>query len=353
MKLSERIEAFVALGDFLAQFEQKIQKKKQNSAIPAAFYEEFEQLIEQIHLRNGWFTPFFVRRAIGGIRRFLKKEELEKWVENYSFPQKAFSKKTGVVMAGNVPLVGFHDLLSVLIAGHIFVGKLSSKDDVLLKFLTQVLKALNPEFENFIFFEKNILKNFDAIIATGSNNSARYFEYYFGKYPHIIRKNRHSAAVLTGKEEQADLKALADDIFLYCGLGCRNVSKIFVPKGYDFQHFFPPMESYAFLRDHNKYANNYHYHKSVYLMNQTPFLDNGFVILRQHSGYSSPIGVIFFENYTQLSRVQTQIERDRELLQCVVSQEDLPGTLPLGKSQSPELWDYADGIDTLAFLLDL
>lgn len=301
---------------------------------------------------NTWFTKNNINFALSEIIKSLEKENLEKWISVYPDLQKnKIPKKIGVILAGNIPFAGFHDFLSVIISGNIFVGKLSSKDDKLLSCFVKLLIETEPEFNNFIRLEKKRLKNFDAVIATGSDNSARYFEYYFGKYPNIIRKNRNSAAVLTGNETNKELQLLADDIFTYFGLGCRNVSKLYLPENYELGEIFENSENYNYIKNHNKYSNNYGYNRSIYLMNSETFFDNGFFILKENVAYSSPVSVVFFENYKKLEKVKNRIETDKNNIQCVVSGKGIiKNSVYFGESQKPKLWDYADNTDTLEFL---
>ncbi|MBI9053871.1 MAG: hypothetical protein JEY96_08650 [Bacteroidales bacterium] len=347
MDLSKRIESFVKLGEFLINFSLGDMNDKHSKAL--------NEIILNDNIFNPWFTKENILHSIKAIGESLKLGKVECWVNKYpSASNNPKSKKVGVITAGNIPLVGFSDFISVLISGHIFKGKLSSKDNRLLKFISDYLIDLNSEFKNYIIFTEDKLEDFDAVIATGSNNTARYFEYYFGKYPHIIRKNRSSAAVLTGDETSADIKKLGVDIFSYFGLGCRNVSKLFIPKDYCFDNFFENIESFKNVYMHNKYANNYDYNKSVYLMNQIQHFDNGFLILKEDENFSSPIGVVFFQYYNNIQKVNELLNLNSELIQCVVSRSELiKNSLYFGKAQEPELWDYADNIDTMKFLLEL
>jgi hypothetical protein len=233
------------------------------------------------------------------------------------------------------------------------LAKLSSNDKTLLPFLAEYLISVEPEFKNYIEFTDGKLENFDAVIATGSNNTARYFEYYFGKYPNIIRKNRNSAAILTGNETKEELKNLADDIFTYFGLGCRNVSKLYIPENYDFEAFFKGMFSWKEIIHNHKYINNYDYNKAVYLMDSFPLLDNEFMLLKEDTAFSSPISVVFYEKYNSLEDLSKELEEQSENIQCVVSKAGINNEIPFGKAQNPELWDYADRIDTVEFLLKL
>jgi hypothetical protein len=281
---------------------------------------------------------------------------LTRWINPYdSDIQLVNPKRIAVIMAGNIPLVGFHDFLSVLLSGHYFIGKLSSEDKILLPAIAKVLCQIEPLFMPRIQFTESVLKDFDAIVATGSNNTARYFEYYFTKYPHIIRKNRNGVAVLTGDESDEVLERLGADICMYFGLGCRNVSKIFVPTGYDPKKLFKAIEPFVkVLSDHHKYMNNYSYHSSIYLLNQTPYLDNGVMILTESERFSSPISVLFYEFYENSESLQKKLIDDLEMVQCIVNESFISEkTVTFGSTQSPGLSDYADGIDTMKFLTEL
>jgi hypothetical protein len=256
-------------------------------------------------------------------------------------------------------MVGFHDFLSILVSGHKFKGKLSGKDNILLPFLAEKLTGFEPGFGAFIEFRDERIGPIEAMIATGSNNTSRYFEYYFGKYPHVFRKNRNGIAVLNGEENDRELAALADDVFLYFGMGCRNVAKIYVPEAYGFERFYRQCDPYAHLIDHHKYANNYLYQRSVFLMNQVKHLDNGFLIIRPDEAVSSPVATLHFEEYAGPENLTSRLSGVQESVQCVVSagNPDLPvmpgKTVPMGMSQSPGLMDYSDNVDTLIFLSNL
>ncbi len=318
-------------------------------------YDSFEATIKKEHTFNAWFTEVQVRKAIGKIAATLTKADLSNWMEMYpELPTGDPAKTIGVVMAGNIPLVGFHDLLSVLLSGHKFLGKPSSKDDHLLRKVSELITTIEPGFAPRIAFTDGYLKDADAIIATGSDNTARHFEYYFRDKPHIIRKNRNGVAVLTGNETREELLGLGNDIFDYFGLGCRNVTKLFVPEGYPLEKLLEPLESFIHLRDHHKYANNLEYNRSVYLMNSIPFLDNGVLLLKRDEKYSSPVAVVYYEEYKELDNVAEKIILEQELIQCVVTiAEEIENAVAPGNSQSPALWDYADGVDTMKFLTDL
>ena len=350
MNIEDRINAFSLLGDFLQQF--PLNKKNDKlSKLNHQFYDLFWEELQQAEIRNRWFVKENSLQAIDAWAKVLTDDNLHLWISKYSFSPSA--KRVGVVLAGNIPLVGFHDFLSVLISGNQFIGKMSSKDDRLPQFLSQLLIAIDARFETQIVWTDR-LKNIDAIIATGSDNSARYFEYYFGKLPHIIRKNRSSWAILSGNESSDELFKLGKDLFNYYGLGCRNVSKLFVPNGYDFKTFFEAIEPYNYVYNNNKYANNYDYNQSVYLMNQISFLQNGFVILKEDIGLHSPLSVIFFEYYSNIKTVQERIKYHKTDIQCLcTSNTNIEDSIAFGETQSPNLWDYADNIDTLNFLSNL
>lgn len=322
----------------------------------ASFFNSFERVIKEEWQYNQWFTEENVRKAIGAISASLSRASLEKWLSSYpELPVHHNSSKTvGVVMAGNIPLVGFHDMVSVVMAGHRFLGKPSSKDDRLIKIVAELLQFIEPELNERIRFTDNYLKEADAIIATGSNNTSRYFDYYFKNKPHIIRKNRNGVAILTGMETEEELLALGSDITSYFGLGCRNVTKLFIPEAYDLINFMRIMESFNSLSEHTKYMNNIDYNRAMYLMNLIPFLDNGVLLLKEDAQIASPVGVVFYEKYSHLESVIKILNNNSDLIQCIVSRPGIEerNVLP-GQTQSPALWDYADGIDTMKFLSDL
>lgn len=262
-------------------------------------------------------------------------------------------KKIALILAGNIPLVGFHDFISVLVSGHNTLVKTSSDDQHLLPFLAKYIIAIQPEFASRIEFVSGKLENFDAVIATGSNNTARYFDYYFKDKPSIIRKNRNSIAVLDGNESKEQLIALGEDIFRYFGLGCRNVSKLFVPKGYSFDAFFEAIFEYQDVIHYEKYANNYDYNKAVFLMSNFKLLDNGFLTLKEDESFGSPISSVFYEFYDTIESVKEKISSQADAIQCIVSSNLVPNSIPFGQTQRPELWDYADNIDTISFSLTI
>ena len=340
VSLEKRIAAFEKLG---LEFENAFNNP----------FSALGQLAETVHAHNGWFTPQNVKFAYKQWAEALSKENLIAWVSAYDL-NPAISKSVGLIMAGNIPMVGLHDLISVLISGNRAQVKLSSKDTVLMRKVIALLLEIEPAFAEYITVEEHIMKGFDAVIATGSNNTSRYFDYYFGKYPHIIRQNRTSIAILTGKETVEELRNLGWDIFRYFGLGCRSVTKIFVPKGYDFTQFFESLNPFAFVLENNKYVNNYDYNKSIFLLNRTPHLDNGFLLLQENTGLFTPAAMLYYEEYESLAAAKENLEASKDQIQCVVSiAKEIENSLLPGDSQSPTLIDYADGVDTLKFLIGL
>lgn len=315
--------------------------------------EQFNDIFDKAEQQNSWFTRANVIFAFKSWSEALSENNVQQWLSQYQLPQTTSPKKILIIMAGNLPLVGFHDLLCVLVAGHKAIVKLSSDDGVLLPYLIKQMKAFAPEWAEAVTFTDDKVTEYDAVIATGSDNTARYFEYYFGKKPHIIRKNRHSVAVLTGEETPEELQDLGKDIFLYYGLGCRSVSKLFVPQGYDFDLLFQAIYPYKDIIEEQKYANNYDYNKAVYLMSLYKLLENGFLLLKEDEHYGSPIATLFYEYYTNKEALKKKLATDREKIQCVVGHNFIDGEIPFGQTQTPKLWDYADGVNTLTFLLNL
>lgn len=354
MTLETKKSVFVELGKFLKQFSENDTIRKSDVLHNDLFFDDFEKLIYLSQSHNGWYTPEQVYFAIHSWADALTEENLDKWLSNYQteFSQNNENKKNvALILAGNIPLVGFHDFLSVLITGNKALIKTSSNDQHLLPFLAKYLIAVDESLKDKITFVEGKLENFDAVIATGSNNTARYFEYYFKDKPSIIRKNRNSAAVLNGKESKEELEALGEDIFRYFGLGCRNVSKIFVPKGYSFDAFFEAIFKYQDVIHYEKYANNYDYNKAVFLMSNFKLLDNGFLTIKEDPSYASPISSVFYEFYENIEDLQARITADSEQIQCIVSNDLIENSIPFGQTQNPQLWDYADNVDTITFLL--
>ncbi len=334
MNYTQRIAAFSKLGDTFTQADADL------------------AILNQAFIRNQWFTIQMQLQALHAWGKLLNQENLTKWLNPYELSVQTEPKMVAIIMAGNIPLVGFHDLLSVLIVGHKAVVKLSSDDTELMKWAIEKLIEIEPGFSEYIsFVEERQLKNFDVVIATGSNNSNRYFEFYFKDKPNLLRRSRNSVAVVTGTETVQELDALADDVFFYFGLGCRNVSKLLLPRGYNLEPLFQALEKYKDIINHNKYANNYTYHKAIFLMNLTPHLDNGFLILKQDDGLASPLSVLLFAFYDTEADVKQYLKENEQVIQCGVGKAEY--LVDFGKSQQPELWDYADGIDTLSFLKSL
>ena len=310
--------------------------------------DEWAQTIQKAYQKNTWFTPFFTTLSARHIAtHYLQKEALEKWVNSYTVPDDFTPQKIGIVMAGNIPLVGFHDFLCAFMSGHKQVIKLSSKDDVLLPYLVHVMALENKEVENEILFADR-LNGLDAYLATGSNNSSRYFEQYFGKFPHIIRRNRTSVAILTGHESEDELEKLSDDIHLYFGLGCRNVTKIYVPEEYDFVPFIKAMDKYKYFEDHHKYKNNYDYQLSLLLLNHQFCMTNGTTLLTENKNIFSPISTVHYEYYRDAGILAQALEQNEDV-QCIVGNR----YIPFGQAQQPTLSQYADGVDTMDFLVNL
>ena len=330
MKLQNRIELLLKLRNYLLENSTEWQDIKLNASI-----------------HNGWFTPEFIDLAVTNIaEQFLEKDKLNEWVNHYFLNDSIVAKNVGIVMAGNIPLVGFHDFLCVFVSGHMQTIKTSSKDDILLKHLVDKMVEWEPEVQNYISFAP-MLKGCDAYIATGSNNTARYFDYYFAKYPSIIRKNRTSVAFLTGDESAEILERLSDDIHAFFGLGCRNVTKIFVPREYDFVPLLQSFYRYKYFADHHKYRNNYDYNLSIQIMNNRFYMTNESTLLVESDPLFSPISQLNYSFYDDFETALSSL-KGNEALQCIAGID-----IPFGKVQSPGLTDYADGLDTMQFLLTL
>jgi hypothetical protein len=335
MTQEDRINSLASLGNHLKNL--SVEEKKDLCSLAAA--------------KNAWFTKENITLAIDGIEHYLDKEQLWNWARLYHQPRA--TKTVGVIMAGNIPMVGFHDLLSVLVAGHKAVIKMSSQDSVLPTFLIKALLRIDDRFEPYIETVEK-LPPVDAVIATGSDNSSRYFKKYFGDKPNIIRQNRTSVAILTGKESEEELKMLGNDIFSYFGMGCRNVSKLYIPKGYDLAQLIPHFESHQDIGNHPKYFNNYEYNKAIYLVNRVDHLDNGFALFRETADLVSPLAVIYYQEYSSVAELEGFIAENAYKLQCIVTNEsNFPGSVEFGQAQYPNLEDYADKVDTMAFLVGL
>jgi hypothetical protein len=346
MNLKERIKSFARLGEFLRN-----SLKNSNVTEPEGYLYDgssLYSLIENQQTFNPWFTPGNVHYAMTAIAEELTEENLITWTDRYPLTGAEINPlRVAVIMAGNIPLAGFHDFLSVLISGNILIAKTSSKDHELIIYLSNILCSINPGFKERIIFTKDTITNFDAVVATGSDNSSRYFDFYFGKYPNIIRKNRNSVAIIVGDETPRELEELGNDIFLYFGLGCRNVSKIYFPVGYELSSIFQYWKENKSLINHVKYANNYDFNKAVYIVNKELFHDTGYLLLKEDTRISSPVSVLYYEYYRSQDAVKQQIELQSVKIQCVVGKHGIP----FGRAQHPHLWDYADGIDTIDFLL--
>lgn len=341
MELNQRIEAFIKLGD-------KIRAELINFN-PSGDIQETDMwlLARRVYQKNPWFTPEATHKSLTAIAGWLNREQLTLWTSGYQFLEKK-PLRVGVIMAGNIPVVGFHDFLAVLISGNAIDIKCSSDDDILLPAIIDWLVTIEPGFRERIRLVTR-LENPEAVIATGSNNSSRYFEYYFGKYPHIIRKNRNSVAVIDGTESREELTKLGADIFSYFGLGCRNVSKLYIPTGYVLDKLFESITDYGTLMNHNKYMNNFDYHSALFLLNNAPFLTNNFLILREHETMATPVSVVHYEYYNNFGELSDKLQQQAPEIQCIVGHN----YIPFGKSQEPELMDYADGVDVMQFLLNI
>lgn len=345
-------EAFIQLGRFISQFSSEEVEKKENILYNDLFFDGFKHQIKLAKEYNGWFTKENIRFSLDGWSTQLSEDNIKQWLNNYNTDQ-VTPKTVAIIMAGNIPLVGFHDFLCVLVSGHHVLVKQSSNDKHLLPYLAKYLEHVAPELKGKIKFTEDKLEAFDAVIATGSNNTARYFEFYFKNKPSIIRKNRNSAAILTGNETKEQLDLLSEDIFRYYGLGCRNVSKLFIPKGYNFDAFFAAMYKWHPIVNESKYANNYDYNKAVYIMSEFDMLENGFLMIKEDQSYASPIATVFYEYYDTEDTLKQKLDIDKDLIQCIVADGFYKNEIPFGKTQKPELSDYADDVDTIAFLLEI
>ena len=338
MTLQARIKAFSDLGLYL--------NDPKNIS-------EIELWADKASHQNNWFTIENTKKSLKAIADYyLNHDLLLQWTDLYEILDKPKTiKSIGVIMAGNIPAVGFHDMMTIVLSGHVCVAKISSQDSYLMTTLIEKLLEINPNLEIRI---ADKLNEVDALIATGSDNSAKYFEYYFKSKPHIIRRNRTSVGILNGNETEEDFLNLGKDITDYYGLGCRNVSKIYVPQKYDFTKFYDAIEPLGDIFYHNKYKNNYDYNKSIYLVNMMPHFDNGFMILAPSENLVSPISVIFYEEYKNEADLKSKMEGNKDKIQCIVSKDSwYEKSLNFGDAQKPKLWDYADGVDTMAFLLGL
>lgn len=349
--LERRLAAFSTLGKWLEQY---LEMAHDDGELPAHQFAPLTEALYKGYSANNWFTIDNQLMALQGIRKLLEEEQLRQWAAAYNLDSANTAITVAVVMAGNIPAVGFHDFLCVLMSGHRMLGKLSSDDQHLLPALAAMLCAIEPDFESNIKFTDGLIKNFDAVIATGSDNTARYFEDYFGRYPHIIRRNRNSLGIIDGMESEQDLQLLASDIFSYFGMGCRSVSHLLLPANSDPENLFKGFEPYRHLRNHYKYFNNYEYHKAISLINRTPHHDNGFVLMMPDNRLSSPVSVLHYSFYGNQQEIEDIVEVNRQGVQCLVSRNAwFPGSQAFGQAQFPRVGDYADGIDTMQFLKDI
>lgn len=360
--LNDRISAFAKAGSVLSSY----LSNNTESAEAANWFSVIDEALYKAESKNSWFTQDNLRFALQDWSQALQQESLEKWLKDYPIEEQESVKKVAIIAAGNIPLVGFHDVLCVLIAGHHALIKISSNDNILIPLLLKIAGSFYEPLQQHITYTEGKLENYDAVIATGSDNTSRYFEHYFGKVPHIIRKNRNSIAVLTGHETVTDMEALSEDVFRYFGLGCRSVSHLKVPKEFNFDIFFNGMYSKKDLIKNPKYVNNYDYNKAVYLMSEFNLLDNEFLILKEeNTSYSSPIASLSYSYYDSLDELKLVIDAHKDRLQCVVSSAETtqelselstlesPQYVNFGQTQHPRLYDYADGVDTINFLLTL
>lgn len=349
---------FSSLGQYLKQAATALRGDSVKTDIPSPsqfFYEE----ARKCPTKNPWFTTEEIARAVDGFACMLQPGKLNRWVQRYPSLNNGVKvpKTIAVIMAGNIPLVGFHDFLCVLMSGHRFLGKLSSQDDILPLAAAELLTTIDRGLAGRIAFTKDTISDADAIIATGSDNTARYFEYYFGRHPNIIRNNRNAMAILTGKESRKELELLGEDVFSYFGLGCRNVSHIMIPDGYDLSILTKAWKPFDKVLTNQKYHHNYQYRKALFSVDETSYTDAGSCLLVESKKVASPVAVLHYSHYKKLPETEAFIRTHHHQLQCVVAGNDFPtqgfDTIPFGKSQQPDLWDYADGLDTMQFLLDL
>ena len=345
MTIKQREQAFVQLGLFINRhFSNQWHPKEER------FHNDLNSLIEIAYSYNGWFTPESIARSLNGISLMLNDNDLAQFSSTINEPKTP--KTVAVIMAGNIPAVGFHDMLCVLLSGHTILIKVSSDDPALIPFLAGMLIYFEKDFAPKINFSEGRLNNFEAVIATGSNNTAKHFEFYFGKYPNIIRKNRSSIAILNGKETKEELTQLGKDVFYYFGLGCRNVSKVYVPEGYKFDGLFEAVYDYKYVLDNKKYNNNYEYNRAIYLLDLIPFLDNNFLMIRESAELHAPTSVLFYETYINEEQLVENISPLLPNLQCIVTNFELEKikTIALGHTQEPTIFDFADNVNTLNFL---
>jgi Acyl-CoA reductase (LuxC) len=344
LPFAQRLGAFVQVGHVFGLFERSATWPGFSCGLSGDEFTAFEHAIHRAGVVNGWFTPANVQHMLGSLATMLEEHQLRSWLPNPPAP--ATQRSIGIIMAGNIPMVGFHDLLCVVLAGHRARVKLSSQDNVLIPAALELLERFSPGIKEVVTVDDGKLGAVDAIIATGSNNTARYFEHYFRHLPRLLRKGRVSVAVLDESESDTELIALGEDVFRYFGLGCRNVSKLYVPRDFDLDRFFGAIYPWKDIVNHNKYGNNYDYNKAVWLLERIPLVENGFVLVREAEALASPVASIHFERYDDRAAVLLELEARRDGIQCIVGH----GHIPFGRSQYPAVDDYADGMDTMAFL---
>lgn len=334
--------AFTNLSSILNNYCNRNQKDKYYSLIETSVY--------QAEIHNPWFIERFVRIMLSHIAEMTNKESIEKLIDD-DFKPAQKPKKVLVIAAGNIPMVSFHDVLCVLLSGHYLVFKPSSKDKILMKTIFNILNDIDATIKERVFIQDDVIssKEIDAVIATGTNNTAAYIHQYFSKYPRIVRNNRTSVAIIDNITTDDELKKLADDILLYFGMGCRNVSKLFVPDDFDIQRIFKALVEYGYFMQHHKYMNNYEYYRSIYLLNRESFLENNFLILKETASLHAPVANLFYEKYKNINDVHQFIQQHKDEIQCVVGKN----YVPFGKAQFPDILEFADGINTKEFLMSL
>ncbi len=344
MKRENEISGFVQLGKLMSALGNEEIWTNYSIGATEIEYQKLQGIIGKQFVLNGWFSKENVLQSLLSLGNQLTENNLNNWLKDYTYSTS--TKRIGIIMAGNIPLVGFHDFLCVLLSGNSVVAKLSSDDNTLLPALAEQLIQYTPSLKERINFSFGKLGEIEAIIATGSNNSTKYFEQYFGHYPHLFRKNRTSIAILTGEETKEELTALGKDIFSYFGLGCRNVSHLLIPKDFNLNRFFEAIVDYHPIVNHHKYANNYDYNKAVYLMNLMELLDNNFVLLRESEELFSPLSMVHYQRYETKNEIESYLKLHSDNLQAIVGQN----YIPFGEAQAPKLNDYADGIDVMLWL---
>lgn len=356
MNFQKRSNALIRLGEVLDTIAGDVQHGRTDRGYQNAMHIDFTRAISMAPQKNPWFTMENILYAMDANARMLSPEKVHSWTAYYDADKitREHMRNVGVISAGNIPFVGLHDVLCTLMSGHRLILRPSGNDAGLHQAILDLLVRIEPDLKSRIEIHESRLTGFDAVIATGSNNTLRYFDHYFRDYPHVFRKNRSGAAILKGDETDDDLKDLADDVFRYYGLGCRNVSFLLLPGGFDTDRLFGNFLGWSRVQENHKYVNNYQYYRTLYLLNREKFLDNGFVMLKEDEHVHSPLSVLHYGYYQDIPSVQAFLGNNAWEIQCVVSHMDgIPERVPFGRSQYPELWDYADGIDTMDFLLNL